>query len=49
VAMPDCDHSEACTVSFVDLRLVMAVEAGHLVHNVVTSLLLYSPRLPSEV
>lgn len=47
--MLDYGHSEACDVDFVDLRLVMEAWADHQIHTVVTSLLLYFPRLVSEV
>ena len=49
VGLPDCAHVEVCNVWVVGSRLVMVVEAGRLIHDVVTSLLLYSPRLISEV
>lgn len=49
MAMLDCGHYEACDVYFGDLRLVTEARADHLIHTVVTSLLLEFPRLISEV
>jgi hypothetical protein len=49
VAMPDYCHSEACNVCFEGLRLAVEARADHLIHTVVTSLLLHFPRLVSEV
>jgi hypothetical protein len=47
--MLDYCHSEACDVCFAEWRLVMEARADRLIHTVVTSLLLYFPRLVSEV
>lgn len=49
VARPDCGCSDEFDVCLVCLSRVVEVRADHLIHIVVTSLLLYLPRLVSGV
>lgn len=49
VVRSDCSYSDAFDVGFEDLRRVVAARVDHLIHIVVTSLLLYLPRLVSGV
>jgi hypothetical protein len=49
VTMLDCGHSEVYDVRFVGVHPVRVAKAGHLMHNAVKRLLLYSPRLVSGV
>ena len=46
---PDCGWSDAFGVCLADVRPVVVARADHLIHIVVTSLLLYLPRLVSGV
>jgi len=48
-AMPDYGRSEALDVCLMESRLAKVAKAGHLIHSVLTSLLLYSLRPLSGV